>query len=477
MDDFLYRRVGSNIAQAIGEGALKAGDRLPSVRSLCRERDLSLATALAAYRWLEMEGYIEARPRSGYFVRARSAPLSPARPIEKAPQAQLVGVSARILHLFETQRQPGVVRLGVATPDPALFPAEALRRHLNQAALRDPELLTRYPPDARGLPAFKNAVARRLAAAGTAVSPEEIVVTAGCAEAINLALRVVTRPGDTVLVESPTYYGLLQMLETHGLKALAIPSDPFSGPSIAAIEAATREPGKVQAALLIPNFANPTGSLMAPADKSRLAALLAERNVCIIEDDVYGDMSHTGERPPLIKCWDTQGQHMACGSFNKSLAPGLRIGWMAAGRYRQKIEGLKFESTNAAPPVLQAALAAYLDAGGFDRHLKRLREQFRRQTARMAQLVTDHFPPGTRLSEPKGGFVLWVELEQGTDADELADKALRQNIAIVPGSLFSLDDRFRHCLRLNCGRAIGPDIEAAVKELGVLARGIVRQRA
>ncbi|MBS1197271.1 MAG: 2-aminoadipate aminotransferase [Proteobacteria bacterium] len=474
MDDFLYRSVGSNIAQAIGEGALKAGDRLPSVRSLCRERDLSLATAVAAYRWLEMEGYIEARPRSGYFVRARSAPLRPAKAPVQAAQARLVGVSARNMRLFETQRQPGVVQLGMAIPEPALFPAEILRRHLNQAALRDPELLTRYPADARGLPAFKNAVARRLAAAGTAVSPEEIVVTAGCAEAINLALRAVTRPGDTVLVEAPTYYGLLQMLETHGLKALEIPSDPFSGPSIAAIEAATREPGKVQAALLVPNFANPTGSLMAPADKSKLAALLAERDICIIEDDVYGDMSHSGERPPLIKRWDGAGQHIACGSFNKSLAPGFRIGWMAAGRYRQKIEGLKFESTNAAPPILQAALAAYLDGGGFDRHLARLREQLRRHTARMAQLVVDHFPPETRLSEPKGGFVLWVELAPGKNADEIADRALKQGVAIAPGSLFSLDDRFRHCMRLNCGQAIGPEIEAAIKTLGALARGVVR---
>jgi len=470
MDDFLYRSIGSNIAQAIAEGALKAGDRLPSVRALCRERDLSLATALAAYRWLEIEGHVEARPRSGYFVRARGTPLSPAASTGQKPQARLVGVSARNMRLRDAQRQPGIIPLGIATPDASLFPAEALRRRLNQAALRDPELLTSYPTDARGLPAFKSAVARRLAAAGAALAPEEIVVTAGCAEAINLALRAVTKPGDTVLVEAPTYYGLLQILETHGLKALEIPSDPFSGPSLSAIEAATRRPGQIQAALLVPNFANPTGSVMPEATKAELAALLSARGIVIIEDDVYGDMSHNGERPPLIKRWDTEGQHIACGSFNKSLAPGLRVGWMVAGRYRQKIEGLKFESTNATPPILQAALAAYLDNGGFDRHLTRLREQFRRQTARMAQLVTENFPAGTRLSDPKGGFVLWVELPPNYNTDLLAEHALAQGIAIAPGSLFSLDGRFRHCLRLNCGHPVSPAIEAAIKTLGQLAR-------
>ncbi|OQA32818.1 MAG: putative HTH-type transcriptional regulator YjiR [Betaproteobacteria bacterium ADurb.Bin341] len=470
MDDFLYRSIGSNIAQAIVEGALKAGDRLPSVRALCRERNLSLATALAAYRWLEMEGHIEARPRSGYFVRARAAPLTPSAPSHRKPQACLIGVTARNMRLFETQRQPGIVPLGIATPAATLFPAEALRRHLNQAALRDPELLTRYPTDARGFPAFKTVLARRLAAAGTAIAPEEIVATAGCAEAINLALRAVTQPGDTVLVEAPTYYGLLQILETHGLKALEIPSDPFTGPSLAAIEAATRRPGQIQAALLVPNFANPTGSLMPETTKAELAALLSARGIVIIEDDVYGDMSHNGERPPLIKRWDTEGQHIACGSFNKSLAPGLRVGWMVAGRYRQKIEGLKFESTNATPPILQAALAAYLDNGGFDRHLSRLREQFRRQTARMAQLVTANFPAGTRLSDPKGGFVLWVELPPEYNTDLLAERALAQGVAIAPGSLFSLDGRFRHCLRLNCGHPVSPAIEAAIETLGQLAR-------
>lgn len=470
MDDFLYRSVGSTIAEAIAEGALKAGDRLPSVRALCRERNLSLATALAAYRWLEMEGHIEARPRSGYFVHPRAAPLTPSVSPRRKPQARLVGVSARNMHLREAQRQPGMIPLGIATPEASLFPAEALRRHLNQAALRDPELLTRYPTDARGLPAFKTALARRLATAGATVAPEEIIITAGCAEAINLALRAVTKPGDTVLVEAPTYYGLLQILETHGLKALEIPSDPFTGPSLAAIEAATRIPGRVQAALLVPNFANPTGSVMPVAAKAELATLLAERGIVIIEDDVYGDMSHNGERPPLIKSWDTEGQHITCGSFNKSLAPGLRVGWMIAGRYRQKIEGLKFESTNATPPILQAALAAYLDNGGFDRHLTRLRASFRRQTARMAQLVTANFPVGTRLSDPKGGFVLWVELPPGHDADRLAESALAQNIAIAPGSLFSLDDRFHHCLRLNCGYPVDPVIEAAIKTLGQLVR-------
>ncbi len=469
MDDFLYRNVGQNIADTIASGALRAGDKLPSVRALCRERGLSLATAVAAYRWLEVEGHIEARPRSGYFVRARAAPLSRPAAIDSPAPARLVGMSARAMKIIDAHKRADLVPLGAASPDAALFPAEALRRQMNQAALRQPELITRYAMDPSGLPALKTAIARRLASTGTAISPDELIITIGCAEALNLALAAVAKPGDTVLVEAPTYYGLLQMIETLGLQAIEVPSDPQTGISLAAVEAATRVPGRIKALLLVPNFANPTGALMPPATKQALAALLGERQVALIEDDVYGDLSHDGERPPLIKRWDASGQVLSCGSFSKSLAPALRVGWIAPGRYRDRVAMLKFRNTIATPPLLQAAIAGYLDSGGYDRHLARLRERFRRQTARMMQLVAAHFPPGTRLSAPRGGFVLWVELQSGADTDLLAERALEEGIAIAPGSLFSLAGSFRHCLRLACGQPITPRVEAAVRQLGRLA--------
>lgn len=476
MDDFLYRHVAAQLADAMTAGALPAGERLPSVRRLCRERGLSLATALAAYRWLEAEGFIEARPRSGYFVRARTVPLSSLPAPQRKPHAQLVGVIARNQAFVAAQNRPGIVPLGYATPAAELFPAETLRRLLNQASARDPEMLTRYPQNARGLPALQAAVARRLALAGVAVGPEEIVITHGCTEALNLALGAVTRPGDTVLLEAPTYYGLLQLLESRGLRALEIPGDPFSGPSLEVIDAATRTPGRIRAALLIPNFANPTGSLMPAERKAELARLLGERGIPLIEDDVYGDMGHDGERPPLVKHWDREDLHIACGSFSKCLSPGLRVGWIVAGRHRPQVEGLKFEHSGATTVLLQAALAGYLDSGGYDRHLTRLRTRFRRQIARTAQLVAQHFPVGTRLASPRGGFVLWVELPPGCDADRLAELALQQGIGIAPGSLFSLDGRFRHCLRLNCGQPLTDQIVQAIARLGELAASLASSR-
>ena len=468
MSSFLYRNIAQSIVDAIASGALRAGDRLPSVRAMCRERGLSLATAVATYRWLEVEGHIEARPRSGYFVRARTTPLSRQALVESLAPARLVGMSARAMKIIQAHRRDDLVPLGAASPDATLFPAEALRRQLNQAALRQPELITRYVMDPSGLPALKSAIARRLASAGTVISPDELIITVGCAEALNLALAAVARPGDTVLVEAPTYYGLLQIIETQGLKAIEVPSDPQTGISLEAVEVATRVPGQVKALLLVPNFANPTGALLPTARKQALAALLGHRQVALIEDDVYGDMSHDGERPPLIKRWDQSGQVISCGSFTKSLAPALRVGWVAPGRYRDRVEMLKFRNTIATPPLLQAAIAGYLDSGGYERHLARLRERFRRQTARMMQLVDDHFPSGTRLSAPRGGFVLWVELQAGMDTDLLAERALEKGIAVTPGSLFSLAGSFRHCLRLGCGQPITPRVEAAIRQLGRL---------
>lgn len=470
MSDFLYRHVGDDLVSAIAQGALKAGDRLPSVRDLCRDRQVSLATAVAAYRYLEAEGWIEARPKSGHFVRNRHSepPRSLARP---QGEARLVGISARAMKVIAAQKRPGMVQMGAASPDPSLFPAAALRREINRAALRDPELISRYVIDPAGYRPLREIVARRLAAAGAAIAPEEILITVGCAEALNLALKACTRPGDTILVEAPTYYGLLQIVETLGLRAIEIPCDPVTGPSLAAIEAATRETGAIKAALLVPNYANPLGSLMPPENKAALVQLLGERDIVLIEDDVYGEMGYSGQRPPLCKHWERQGKAriIACGSFTKTLAPGFRVGWIAPGPFRARVETLKFENTIATSPILQAALAGYLEGGGYDRQLQRLRERFRRQAARISQLVHEHFPAGTRLSSPQGGFVLWVELPEGYDGDQVAEQALGDNIAVAPGSLFSLQGEFRHCLRLNCGQALTPLIENAVRTLGRLA--------
>ncbi len=472
MDDFLYRSVGQNLAASIASGALQAGDRLPSVRALCRERGLSLATAVAAYRWLEAEGHIEARPRSGYFVRAPGTPLTRSTVAERPSEARLIGTSARTMRIVDAHRRADLVPLGAACPEASLFPAEALRRHMNRAALRDPDLIARYVMDPAGLPALQNAIARRLAAAGTPVAPDDLVITLGCAEALNLALAAVARPGDTILVESPTYYGLFQIIETLGLRVIEVPSDPVDGISLAGVEAATRVAGQVQAVLLVPNFANPTGAVMPPERKAALVAMLNARDIPLIEDDVYGELGHDGERPPLAKHWDRRGEVLSCGSYSKSLAPALRVGWIAPGRYRERVEMLKFRNTVATPPLLQAAIAGYLDSGGYDRHLTRLRERFRHQTARMMQLVDAHFPAGTRLSSPRGGFVLWVELQAGADTDLLAERALEHGIALAPGSLFSQSDRFRHCLRLACGQPITPRVEAAVRLIGQLAAAL-----
>jgi DNA-binding transcriptional MocR family regulator len=280
----------------------------------------------------------------------------------------------------------------------------------------------------------------------------------------------VTRPGDTVAVESPAYHLMLQLLEILGLKALEIPTDPRTGLSIEALDLATRE-SRVAACLLVPNASNPLGSIMPDEHKRRLAKLTAERGVAVIEDDIYGDLHFSSERPWPIKAFDKAGNVMLCSSFSKCLSPALRIGFVAAGRYRAQVALHKTITSGGTNPVTQQVLAEYLESGAYARHMRGLRRTYERQVDAMRASVARHFPAATRITEPQGGFVLWVELPEGVDTTALYDRAIAAGVAYVPGELFSASGMYRNCLRLNCGNPHTPEVEDAVRRLGGLMAG------
>jgi DNA-binding transcriptional MocR family regulator len=479
MDDTdapLYICVAQDMAAMIHSGALKPLERVPSVRQLARQRRVSITTAVASLRELEQRGLIEARPKSGYFVaRRRPVPQPPAE-VELPRRARLAGTQAILKRLADASLTPGIARLGQALPDPALFPEAALRACLARVTRRDPTLLGEYPVRMGGSLALREQIARHYAHVGLALSAEELIITNGCMEALTLAMRVVTSPGDTIAVESPTYFGILQIAESLGVKVIEIPANPRDGLHIEALrELLTSKSGRdVRACAVTANFSNPNGSCMPAARKRELVKLCAEFDIVLIEDDVYGDLQFEGPRPLPCKAFDRDGRVLLCSSFSKSLAPGARLGYVVPGRYRDTLRAAKHMISGATPLLQQEMLADFLQSGRYERHLRRMRRALAQNVMRLSRCVQDAFPEGTRLTQPEGGLVLWVELPAGIDTLALHDEAARLSVDYVPGALFSASGRYENCLRLNAGYPVTPATETAIRRLGQLFRSRAR---
>ncbi|WP_224244957.1 aminotransferase-like domain-containing protein [Hyalangium gracile] len=468
----LYEQVAERIGDAISAGTLRPGERLPSVRELSTRERVSISTVLQAYLHLESLGLVETRPQSGHYVRRRERPL-PAEPqvSRPAPSASPVSVSALVAHVYRAASDPRIVQLGAAMPAPELLPTQRLNRELATLAREAGEAAVGYdmPP---GSPELRRQLARRAMEWGCALGPDDFITTCGGSEAIHLCLLAVARMGDTIAIESPAFYGTLRAIEALGLRALEIPSHPRHGLELEALESML-DKRRVAAVLVVPSFSNPLGSCMPEEHRQRLVKLLAERDLPLIEDDIYGDLYFGSERPRPCKAFDTEGRVLLCGSFSKTLAPGYRVGWVAPGRYRERVELLKFAQTGATPTLPQLALARFLQGGGYDRHLRALRRRLAAQVERMTEAIAEHFPEGTRVTRPTGGSLLWLELPATVDALVLHARALEAGISIAPGPIFSAQgQRYSHFIRLSCGYPWSPRIEAAMSTLGSLARSL-----
>jgi DNA-binding transcriptional MocR family regulator len=472
MDGNLYEQVAERLNGQVSLGVYHEGDRVPSVRALSRQLKVSISTVIEAYRLLESRGVIEARPQSGYYVRARAWP-APAEPVMSQPDVEPaeVNVCALARKALQASSRPEVVQLGVAAPHADFLPLKPLNRILAALARHDRGEGARYdfPP---GLRALRVQIARRMATAGCDLSPDQLVTTSGCQEAVSLSLRAVARPGDTIAIESPAFYGTLQTIEALGMKALEIPTHPRTGVSLDALRLAL-EQWKVAALVLVPSYSNPLGACVPEDSRRALIRLLNEHGVPLIEDDIYGDLGFGSERPKPVKAYDRKGLVFYCASFSKTIAPGLRVGWVAPPtRYQETIEHLKYVSTMASPTLPQMAVAEYLASGGFDRHLRRVRATYARNVALWSQAISRYFPAGTRVTQPVGGFVLWVQLPSAVDALELNRRALEKKISVAPGRLFSPTRKYRNFIRLNCALPWQESLDRALLTLGRLAEDL-----
>jgi DNA-binding transcriptional MocR family regulator len=468
LENSLYEQVADRVRSLITEGTLQPGDRLPSVRKLHQQLSVSVSTILEAYRLLEDQGWISARPQSGYYVK-QILLKAPEEPLHANALQQDRPVEISLAYrVYASKRDPSMIQLGAAMPSTDLFPLAALNRLMGQVIRAQPQIVHSYEVPS-GCEALRHEVARRLMEAGCSVSPNEIVITNGTTEALSLSLQAVTQPGDTVAIESPSYYNLLEVLNALHLRVLELPTHPQEGVSLAALESSLQQ-GQISACVLVANFNNPLGSCMSAEKKHQIATLLNTYDIPLIEDDIYGDLNFEGTRPKAIKAFDTQGLVLYCASVSKTLSPGLRIGWCIPGRYQMKVEALKMSMNLSTAPIPQLTVAAFLANGGYDRHLRQLRRAFQLQIARMTQAICTDFPAETKVTRPKGGFILWLQFPEEFDALELYEEALAHNINIAPGVMFSPSGHYRNCLRLNCGLPWSDTLEQAMQTLGQLCK-------
>jgi len=471
----LYVNLAELLGTRIEQGFYRPGDRLPSVRALSVEHGVSLSTVQQAYRLLEDNGLATPRPKSGYFVPA-SREL-PALPEVGRPAQRPVEISQwdLVLELIRAVPRKGVIQLGRGMPDVLSPTLKPLLRSLARVSRRQ-DLPGLYYDNILGCMELREQIARLSLDSGCQLNAEDIVITTGCHEALSASIHAICEPGDIVAVDSPSFHGAMQTLKGLGMKALEIPTDPLTGISLEALELAL-EQWPIKIIQLTPNCDNPLGYIMPEARKRALLTLAQRFDVAIIEDDVYGELAYSYPRPRTIKSFDEDGRVLLCSSFSKTLAPGLRIGWVAPGRYLERVLHMKYISTGSTATQPQIAIAEFLKGGYFEPHLRRMRTQYQRNRDLMLDWVSRYFPAGTRASRPQGSFMLWVELPEGFDTLKLNRVLVEQGVQIAVGSIFSASGKYRNCLRMNYAAKPTPQIEEAVRKVGTAASKLLAETA
>jgi DNA-binding transcriptional MocR family regulator len=467
--DHKYIDVAERIETLIANGVLKVGDKLLSVRALSKEQGISLSTAFQSYYHLESKGLIEARPQSGYYVKySPKHILDIPNCCEPLNDAVPVSVDEMISSVYHDLNNDKLIHFSLGVPSITLLPTAKLNKAVTQAIRESKSSCMGYE-HIQGNVELRRQIARQAFNWGGTPNENDIVVTAGCVEALALCIKAVTKPGDTVAIESPTYFAVFQVMESHGLKVVEIPNNPATGVDLDYLELAIPR-FDIKACLFVCNFNNPMGSCMPDENKKRLVDMLAKKDIPLIEDDIYGEMYFGKTRPKTCKSFDKKGLVLHCSSFSKSLAPGYRIGWIIPGKFKENVIRLKRMHTVSTNTLAQAAIALFLSNGRYELHLRHLRKALHTQSMKYVQAICEHFPEDTRITRPQGGFVLWVELNKRIDTYKLHKRALKLNIGIAPGQIFSSQSRFENCFRISYGEPWSNRIEEGIKILGKLVK-------
>ncbi|WP_256006727.1 aminotransferase-like domain-containing protein [Pedobacter deserti] len=468
-ETFIYLKIAGIIEKQIQDGTLQHGDKLPSLRTLCRDYGISQNSALSAYYHLESKMLIETRPQSGYYVKYSRLRMPAVASASKPSGIASFGLNEQLVSkVYDSLGESGHLPLSLGTPANELLPIAKLNKGLLQATRELSGSGVAYDT-AQGNERLRRQIARWAMNMDARISYDDLITTSGCLNALSYCMMAVTEKGDTVAMESPVSFGMLQLAQALQLKVLELPTNPETGVDLNALEDAMKS-GKIKACLLISNFSNPLGSCM-PDKHKRTVALLSEKyQVPIIENDLNGDVYFGSHRPKSCKTYDESGMVLWCGSVSKTLAPGYRVGWTAPGKFKEKVLRMKLYHAISCTTITQEVIAGFLETGRYESHLRKLRHSLHANLLKYSTAISAYFPEGTLTSHPTGGFVLWVELPGDINTLELHEKALARKISFAPGRIFTMQNQYDNCLRLNYGLVWDQKLENDLKLLGILAR-------
>ena len=467
--ELLYLKIAKNIEQQINNDVLKVGDKLPSIRMVCRQQGVSMSTAQFAYYELEAKSLIESRPQSGYYVSNSFRKRLPMPAISRPESKGTIKTVTDIFdNAFNNPDEKNFTLFSRGVPAASLLPIAKLKKGITQAMKSLPGGGTLYEP-VQGNEKLRTQVARWSFSWKGSLANKEILTTSGCISAVSYCLMALTKRGDTIAVESPCFYGILQLAQSLGLKVLELPTNPQTGVEMESLKKIVQQT-KLAACLLVSNFNNPFGSLMPDEHKREAVKLLSKYNVPLIEDDIYGDICFDDKRPTCCKTYDENGMVLLCGSVSKTLAPGYRVGWVAPGKYMEQVMKLKLFHSLYSPSITHEVIGSFLENGRYEAHLRKLRRTLHANYLQYVRIIGEYFPEGTKISRPQGGLSLWVELPKKTDTLELYNTAFNRKISFSPGSMFTLKKQFSNCMRLSYGLEWNEKTENGLKLLGKLAK-------
>lgn len=465
--EVLYQKIANTIQEQIFSETLKIGDKLPSIRAFQKLHNVSMNTIKQAFLELESKSLIESRPKSGFYVSKTSNRKLLIPSMNKLKLSEQKTTSEDLItKVFDSLSDKGITRFSIGVPDPGLLPIAKLNKGLAKVVRNLAESGTSYEP-VQGSANLRRNLAKWAIVLEGKLTEDDFVTTSGAMNAIFNCLMAVTKRGDTIAIESPVYFGIIQIAQNMGLNIIELPTHPTTGVDLEALKKVIH---KVDVCCFMSNFSNPLGSLMPDENKKELVKMLTHHNIPLIEDDLYGNLFFGTVRPKPCKYYDEAGIVMWIGSVSKTLAPGYRVGWVAPGKFKDKIIRQKMAQTVCMPSLYQEVIADFLEHGRYDHHLRNLRSTLYTNSLHFQRTIEDHFPENTKISQPQGGSFLWLELDKSIDTAVLYDTAIQQKIGFAPGRIFTQHDQYHNCMRLNFGLEWKEKVEFDLKRLGQLVK-------
>lgn len=467
-ENYLYEQIADDLSRQILGGMLVRGDKIPSVRSICSLHKVSMSTALQAYYVLESRGLIRSMPKSGYYV--SYVKTFPGLPNQTSPSLQTGNEdNSDLVSKVYGEISSGTMMLSLGCPSPELLPLAKLNKVMVQTLHTFPDSGTSYE-HVQGNVKLRRQIARRSSIWGGQLTEDDVLTTSGCNNAMTLCLLALTQRGDTIAVESPVYFGILQLAKSLGLQVLELPTHPESGVEMEALTDALRK-HRIKLCLLVSNFSNPMGGTMPAEHKKEVVRLMEFYHIPLIENDMYGDLYFGGQRPGNCKAYDESGLVLLCNSLSKTLAPGYRVGWVTPGKFAEQIRRVKFATSISNATITHEVVATFLEKGRYESYLKGLRNVLHSNSLHYMDAIMKYFPEGTRVSRPKGGFMLWVELDPAVNTAALYEQTIKRKVSLAPGRMFTLQNQYNNCMRLSYGLSWNKEAEDAIRMIGKLAGG------